>query len=52
MTPEIQMFIITEQKWAKRLYLYNIFRSVITNIQDVLQTSSKQTTPINRINIV
>jgi len=53
LTPETKMCFITEQKCAERLHLYNIFiRSVITNIQVVLQTSSKQKTSIIRINLV
>jgi hypothetical protein len=51
--PEIQICIITEQKCVERLHLFNIFiRSVIRNIQGVLQTSSKIKTPINGINLV
>jgi len=42
LTPEIQICIITEQKCVERQYLFNVFmRSVITNIQNVLKTSSK-----------
>jgi len=52
-TPEIQISIIAEQKCVKRLYLFKAFtKSVITIIQDVLQTSSKQKAPINGINLV
>jgi len=51
--PEIHTCIITEHKCVERLRLFNIFiRSVIRNIQGVLQTSSNIKTPINRINLV
>jgi len=43
MKPEIGIYIITEQKWAERLHLFNIFiRTVITNKQDVLQIYSAE----------
>jgi len=51
--PEIQKCVITQQKCVERLYLCNIFiRSVITNIQDVVQTYSNIKTLINGINLV
>jgi len=55
LTPEIQIrvCIIIEQKCVERLCLFNIFvRSVITNIQDVLNHLPKIKTPIDRINLV
>jgi len=53
LTPEFKMCIITEQKCVEVMHLYNFFiRSMITNIQDVLQTSSKQTPSIVGINLV
>jgi hypothetical protein len=43
LTPEIQTYIITEQKCFERQHLFNFFiRSVIANIQGVLQICSKQ----------
>jgi len=53
LTPEIQICIIIEQKRVERQYLCHIFiRSVITNIQDVLKTSSNIKTHLDRINLV
>ena len=42
LTAETKMCIVTEQKGAEILHLFNIIRSVIANIQNILQTSSKQ----------
>jgi hypothetical protein len=38
----MKMCIVTEQKGAEILHLFNIIRPVIANIQNILQTSSKQ----------
>jgi hypothetical protein len=51
--PIIPMYILTEHKSAERLHLFKFcIRSVITTIQNVLQTSSKQTTHINGMILV
>jgi len=48
----MKMCIITEQKGAERLHLFNIIRSVIANIQNFLQKASKQKKPIKGINLL
>jgi hypothetical protein len=46
--PKIRICIIFEEKLTERLHLFYILvGSVVTNIQDVLQSSSSEKTPIN-----
>jgi len=42
MTPEIQICIVSEQKWAERLRLFKVFtKSGIKIIQDIPQNLKK-----------